>query len=79
MLLSRKALELVSGPVVNLGDGVRGPFRVLEVRDDGVVLLITGSTGFGNAAAFRRYISIWRDTWTSTLCMLLLQRPDLKG
>jgi hypothetical protein len=50
-------LEVVSGPVPNLGDGVRGPFRVLEVRDNGVVLLSTGSTGFRDAAAFTRHIS----------------------
>ena len=50
-------LEVVSGPVANLGDGVRGPFRVLEVRDNGVVLLTTGSTGFRDAAAFTRHIS----------------------
>jgi hypothetical protein len=50
-------LEVVSGPVANLGDGVRGPYRVLEVRDNGVVLLSTGSTGFRDAAAFTRHIS----------------------
>jgi hypothetical protein len=50
-------LEVVSGPVANLGDGVRGPFRVVEVRDNGVVLLSTGSTGFRDAAAFTRHIS----------------------
>jgi hypothetical protein len=50
-------LEVVSGPVANLGDGVCGPFRVLEVRDYGIVLLSTGSTGFRDAAACTRHIS----------------------
>jgi hypothetical protein len=50
-------LEIVSGPVANLGDGVRGPFHALEVHDNGVVLLSTGSTSFCDAAAFTRHIS----------------------
>jgi hypothetical protein len=49
-------LQVVSGHVHNLGDGVQGPFHALEVRDsrtfsNGVVLFSTGSTGFRNAAA----------------------------
>jgi hypothetical protein len=50
-------LEVVSGPVANLGDGVRGHFCVVEVPDIDVVLLSTGSPVFCDAAAFTRHIS----------------------
>lgn len=50
-------LEVVSGPVPALGEAVKGPFRVLEVRGNGVVILSTGSTDFKAAAPFSRHIS----------------------
>jgi hypothetical protein len=67
-------LEVVSGRVANLGGGVRGPFRVLGVRDNGVVLLTTSSAGFRDNVLLLRLratSAIWLDTWTSAWCVLL--------
>jgi transposase InsO family protein len=50
-------LEIVSGPVPALGEAVKGPFRVVQVRDNGVVVLTTGSTGFRDAVCFKRHVS----------------------
>lgn len=50
------ALEVVSGPVSTLGEAVKGPFRVVEVRGNGVVVLTTGSTDFKQAVHFTRNI-----------------------
>jgi hypothetical protein len=50
-------LEVVSGPVPTLGEAVKGPFRVVEVRGNGVVVLTTGSTDFRQAVHFTRHIS----------------------
>lgn len=50
-------LEVVSGPVAALGEAVKGPFRVVEVRGNGVVVLTTGSTDFKQAVHFTRHIS----------------------
>jgi hypothetical protein len=51
------ALEVVSGPVSTLGEAVKGPFRVVEVRGHGVVVLTTGGTAFKPAVLFTRHIS----------------------
>jgi hypothetical protein len=51
------ALEVVSGHVSTLGEAVKGPFRVVEVRGNGVVVLTTGSTDFKQAVLFTRHIS----------------------
>jgi hypothetical protein len=50
-------LEVVSGPVAALDKSVLGPFRVVEVRDSGVVVLTIGNTAFKNAVLFKRHIS----------------------
>jgi hypothetical protein len=51
------ALEVVSGPVSTLGEAVKGPFWVVEVRGNGVVVLTTGGTAFKQAVLFTRHIS----------------------
>jgi hypothetical protein len=50
-------LEVVSGPVATLDKSVLGPFRVLEVRDSGVVIVSTGDTAFKDTRTFTRHIS----------------------
>ncbi len=50
-------LEVLSGPVAALGKSVLGPFRVVEVRDSGVVVLSTGNTAFKDTVVFKRHIS----------------------
>jgi hypothetical protein len=50
-------LEVVSGPVAALGEAVKGPFRVVELRGNGVVVLTTGRTDFRQAVQFTRHIS----------------------
>jgi hypothetical protein len=50
-------LEVVSGPVPTLGEAVKGPFRVVEVRGNGVVIVATGGTAFKQAELFPRNIS----------------------
>jgi hypothetical protein len=43
--------------VSTLGEAVKGPFRVVEVRGNSVVVLTTGSTDFKHAVLFTRHIS----------------------
>ena len=50
-------LEIVSGPIPTLGEAVKGPYRVVELCSNGVVVLSTGSTGFKEAVCFKRHIS----------------------
>ena len=50
-------LEVLSGPVASLDRAVLGPFKVVEVRDSGVVVLSTGDTAFKVAVLFKRHIS----------------------
>jgi hypothetical protein len=50
-------LEVLSGPVAALDKCVLGLFRVLEVRDSGVVVLSTGDTAFKDTVVFKRHIS----------------------
>jgi hypothetical protein len=50
-------LEVVSGPVAALDKAVLGPFKVVEIRDSGVVVLSTGDTAFKNAVLFKRHIT----------------------
>ncbi len=40
-----------------LDKSVLGPFRVVELRDSGVVVLSTGDTAFKDAVLFKRHIS----------------------
>jgi hypothetical protein len=50
-------LEVLSGPVAALDKAVLGPFRVVELRDSGVVVLSTGDTRFKATMRFKRHIS----------------------
>lgn len=50
-------LEVLSGPVASLAKSVLGPFRVVEVRESGVVVLSTGDTAFKDTVVFKRHIS----------------------
>ncbi len=50
-------LEVLSGPVAALDKSVLGPFRVVDLRDSGVVVLSTGDTAFKDAVLFKRHIS----------------------
>jgi len=50
-------LEVLSGPVASLDRAVLGPFRVVEVRESGVVVLGTGDTAFKDTVLFKRHIS----------------------
>jgi hypothetical protein len=50
-------LEVVDGHVGTLDKNVHGPFRVLEVRDNGVTVVTTGSTDFKDDVRFTRHAS----------------------
>jgi len=50
-------LEVISGPVASMEDGVKGPFRVVEIKDNGVVVLSTGVAAFKDAILFKRHLS----------------------
>lgn len=74
-------LEVLSGPVASLAKSVLGPFRVVEVRDSGVVVLSTGDTAFKDTVAFKRHISNlagYEYTRTSLLSGLLWALDDSK-
>jgi hypothetical protein len=58
-------LEVVSGPVPFLGDAVKGPFRVVEVRGNSVVVLT--STDFRRAEQFARHIRSLAQCWDRRL------------
>jgi hypothetical protein len=66
-------LEVVSGPVATLGEAVKGPFRVVEVRGNGVVIVATGGTAFKQAELFPRNIRL--SFMTRLRCGLLWHSP----
>lgn len=58
-------LEVLSGPVASVAKSVLGPFRVVEVRESGVVVLVTLLSRilwFSSATS-----ATWLATWTSLL------------